>query len=509
MACPHLQGISAKWANVLLADLEQKQFEQNHFIGDTEREIAALQEHVAQLEKQNAELRARLKATHHRKFKANRELCPSTGSADPNRKGQARKRGAPKGHRPWSRRTPDHVDKTVRVPAPKTCPHCQSAGLRPTGNQQEQLQEDIVLQPQTRVTRFLHDLAFCPSCRREVFATARGELRNCQIGPVTKATAIYLRHELKLSYRDIRKVFDGLFGMPFVPASAMAFDRAAASKGYSLYADLREKIRASDVAYADETHWRIDGRNAYLWYAGNDQVDFFHIDPSRSSDVAVSIFGDDFQGDLVADAYAAYNAINARKRQSCLAHVKTTAKEISDEIRLVPQMNRDRNALRFLNAISDLVREACHIGQRRNHAQITQKQALAFRPRLLRKLKKIGARPLKHDKAESLRQRLLDPKRDLNRLFTFLDVPHMEPTNNRSEQALRLPVIFRKICFGNRSQDGAQTLAELLSFIKTAKRQRRDPRKFLECLLTKDLNAAKAALYGRCTVGQPAYCNSS
>jgi hypothetical protein len=34
-----------------------------------------------------------------------------------------------------------------------------------------------------------------------MFATAQGELRNCQIGPVTKATAIYLRHELKLSYR--------------------------------------------------------------------------------------------------------------------------------------------------------------------------------------------------------------------------------------------------------------------------------------------------------------------
>jgi uncharacterized coiled-coil protein SlyX len=357
MACPHLQGISAKWANVLLADLERKQFEQNHFIGDTEREIAALQAHVAQLEKQNAELRARLKATHNRMFKANRDQhrCPSAGSSDTNRNG---KRGAPTGHRPWSRRKPDHVDKTVRVPAPKTCPHCQSVGLRPTGNRQEQLQEDIVLQPRTRVVRFLHDLAFCPGCRREVFATAQGELRNCQIGPVTKATAIYLRHELKLSYRDVQKVFAGLFGMPFVPASAMAFDRAAASKGYSLYADLREKIRASDVAYADETHWRINGNTAYLWFAGNDQVDFFHIDPSRSSEVAVGIFGDDFQGDLVADAYAAYNAINARKRQSCLSHVRTKAKEIYEEIQLMPQVNRDRNAVRFLNAIRKLVREA-------------------------------------------------------------------------------------------------------------------------------------------------------
>jgi hypothetical protein len=65
-------------------------------------------------------------------------------------------------------------------------------------------------------------MAYCPSCRREVFQTADGELRNCEIGPLTKAAAVYLRHEVKLSYRDVRKVFTGLFGIPFVPASAMA-----------------------------------------------------------------------------------------------------------------------------------------------------------------------------------------------------------------------------------------------------------------------------------------------
>ncbi len=35
----------------------------------------------------------------------------------------------------------------------------------------------------------------------------------------------------------------------------------------------------------------------------------------------------------------------------------------------------------------------------------------------------------------------------------------MPPTNNHAEQSLRLPVIFRKICFGNRSAAGAQTLS--------------------------------------------------
>jgi len=145
-----------------------------------------------------------------------------------------------------------------------------------------QLQEDIVLQPRTVVTEYVHQMAYCPGCRREVFQTAEEELRNCEIGPVTKAAAVYLRHEVKLSYRDVRKVFTGLFGMPFVPASAMAFSHRTAKHGEHLYEDLRDKIRAADLAHGDETYWRIDGKSAQLWYAGNTQVGFFHADPSSA-----------------------------------------------------------------------------------------------------------------------------------------------------------------------------------------------------------------------------------
>ncbi|MFH1707153.1 MAG: hypothetical protein ABIF71_04460 [Planctomycetota bacterium] len=47
----------------------------------------------------------------------------------------------------------------------------------------------------------------------------------------------------------------------------------------------------------------------------------------------------------------------------------------------------------------------------------------------------------------------------------------MGPVNNLAEQALRLPVIFRKICFGNRSDDDARAHAVLLSLTATARRR--------------------------------------
>ena len=80
-------------------------------------------------------------------------------------------------------------------------------------------------------------------------------------------------------------------------------------------------------------------------------------------------------------------------------------------------------------------------------------------------------------------------------MFTFLEVPGMQPTNNHAEQALRLPVIFRKICFGNRSADGANSMGVLLSLITTAKCQQRDPLAFLQTLITQGAEAAEPLLY--------------
>ena len=460
-ACPHLGGISTKWANSLIADAEAATFRDNHYVGQVTEENAALLADNQRLEKENAELRARLQAEHASHFKPNRQPI-----RDPK---QRRKRGAPLGHPPWNRLVPDRRDRTVRVPAPTTCPHCAATGLRPTGETQQQIQEDIILQPKTVVTAYQHDTAFCPNCRRPVFQTAEGELRNCQIGPNAKAAAVFLRHELRLSYRNVRKILAQLFGLSFAPASAMAFDQATARAAEPLHEELRDQVRAADIIHADETHWRIDGQGAYIWFAGNPNFGFFHIDRSRSGEVALEIFGPRFQGDLVADDYAAYNLIEPKNRQSCLAHLSRKAKEVAQTIRLLPQPLQHAEDLRFCDRARTLFSEACEIGRLRDTGQLSFAQAKAKRPELYASLRRICKAPCHHPEAENLRQRLLDPKRDFHRLFTFLEVNRMPPTNNYAEQTLRHPVIFRKLIFGNRSDQGAHALAVNLSFIHTAK----------------------------------------
>lgn len=65
----------------------------------------------------------------------------------------------------------------------------------------------------------------------------------------------------------------------------------------------------------------ISGMPAMLWYAGNDRLALYLIDRHRSAEVVQKILGNDFQGILNTEDYAAYNAANAQQRQTCLAHI--------------------------------------------------------------------------------------------------------------------------------------------------------------------------------------------
>lgn len=66
-----------------------------------------------------------------------------------------------------------------------------------------------------------------------------------------------------------------------------------------------------------------------------------------------------------------------------------------------------------------------------------------------------------------------------NGLFTFLEYEGVEPTNNSAERAARPAVQWRKICFGNQSDDGELLTARLLTAERSCILQGRNPFHFL------------------------------
>lgn len=482
--CPHLTFLSTQW---VFEEYERAgEVYQDHLrIIDTlrERPDDALKR-IRLQEKENEELKAKNTALHQRQFKANKkppEAPPQSG----------KKRGAPAGHPGWFRTVPSRIDETIHVSAPEVCPHCGKDNLVPTGEVHEHVQEDIVIKPRTIVRKYVHREAYCPRCRRSVMKAGQGEILHAPIGPVAKSVALYLRYRIGMTYRKVEEVMKGLFGLDFVPASALGFDRAATKKGEPLYEDLREKVRASEVVHADETSWRNNGIGHYAWYTGNGDLALFHIDRHRSTEVARHLLGVNFDGILITDRYAAYNGVHAKERQTCLAHLITRAREITRELLLMKK--RDASAEVFCEDIEKFFSKACATGKDLLRKKIEWKEAARIEKRSMAELKKICMRPLEHKSAETLRVFLIG--KDRKHLFTFLRHPGVPPTNNHAEQSIRFLVIFRKLMFGTRSEEGLRTHSILPSLVFTSMRQGKDPREFLERLLTLDTAGAQAALY--------------
>jgi len=495
--CPYLDGTSTQWAMEEYRHGAEVYQDHLRIIDGFDGELKARDERIRILERDNAQLKAKLEALHRRQFKSNKKKDKETSQKEDEQtssshKAKRKKRGAPVGHPGWVRPKPDHIDQTVEVPAPRICPHCQSEDLRPMEERTEHVQEDIVIQPRALVTCYRHGQAFCEHCNRPVVQAGKGELLNAPIGPVAKSVAIYLRYRIGIPYRKTTELFRELFGLEFVPASALGFDRRAATQGAPLYEDLRDKIRTSEVVHADETSWRGDGVGHYVWFAGNQHLALFHIDRHRSAEVAKSIFGEHFDGTLVRDRYAAYNGIGA-DWQACIAHILTKAKEIRGEHALLPKEQKDAATVSFCERLMDLCSRLCDTGNQFKSGDIPWKKAAPIEKSFVTQLHTLCKQPLRFKPAETLRTYLVGPQQRF--LFTFLRHPGVPPTNNHAEQSLRHLVIFRKICFGTRSQSGLQTHSILPSLVQTARRQGVPPREFLQTLLTTDTATAQAALY--------------
>jgi transposase len=482
--CPHLDTLSTTW----VMEVYQESFllrEQLHAME------ARYQQRIAELEKtllERDEKIAQLRLEHQKRFKANAK------PKDEPIKVKVRRRGAPVGHPGWHRPEPDHVDVVIQVPAPTTCPHCECQDLQECSELHEHVQEDIVLVPRTRVTKYVHRQGICPRCRRPVYQKGEGELPGCCIGPVTRAVATHLRYDLQIPYRKVQYILKNLFGMPLVPATAMNFDRRATALGRPLYEQLRVMLQSADVAYADETGWREDGEGRYIWFGGNENVAFYEITDNRAAESAIALLGKEFDGALVTDDYAAYNAVDAQNQQTCWNHIRTKAKEIVQQIELIDPPIAAPRSLEFCRKLQDFAVEMCELGQKRRSRKLSLARAKAMIPALRKRLRRFGENPLEHAAAETLRHRVM--VKDWDKLFTFLRVKGVEPTNNLSERSLRFLVIMRKICFGTRSAAGTESHSVLPSILQTAKRQGKDAIGVLVTLLTQPLAAAEAALFG-------------
>ncbi len=114
--------------------------------------------------------------------------------------------------------------------------------------------------------------------------------------------------------------------------------------------EVLEQVRASPVVQGDETGWRQDGSNGYVWTFSTPSERYF-LRRGRDKGVVDEVLDSSFSGVLVSDFYAAYNHYPGLK-QRCWAHL---LRDIHDLKGLYPE---DAGLAQWAEAVHQVYTEA-------------------------------------------------------------------------------------------------------------------------------------------------------
>ena len=489
--CPHLGG--AALGTVVDAASEQEDY-RDMLLGqlDFERQsVSKLLEENEQLKAQIEQLKLELKVERQSKFATSAseesEEEPEPLEAADTRDGESKKRGAPVGHPGWFRPTPTEYDQLIPVDEPARCPHCRGdVRLFPNVDPYDHLQEDVV-DGVYQVILYRHPAARCDVCRGWVKQAGDGEILGSRIGPRLRAWAVYLRNGIGISYRKIPTALEELLGVTFTPAALLGFEQVLAELAEPLVDDIAKKIASTDGAvHADETYWTLDAHRAFYWVHCTEVYVHFQFDTSRAGKVSRDILGPYFDGTLVTDCYAGYEAHHAKAKQKCLAHLARTAR---DWQKVVPP---ESAASTFFTDVKEWVRRGCRFYHQRRRGELSAQQLAEEETWLREELLRLETCPLKHEKALTLQGRI---RKHADEWLVFINDPRVPPTNNLAERKLRPLVVLRKITFGHRSEAGAKRMAKLMTIQETAKCHVRRPTDIFYRLYTRPPNQVLRYLY--------------
>ena len=350
------------------------------------------------------------------------------------------------------------MDETVDQKLDR-CPDCgHSLSDEDSFASWEHYQEEIV-PAQVRVTRYRHFRYRCPCCKKVQDAPAQGdEIPHSKLGPrILLATALYKYH-FALPYNKIARMLNQTCGLK-VTASALAQGVLRLAERFQGEMEaLQAAIRASPAVNIDETGWRVEGINHWLWVFTDKIHTVYRIDRSRGSKVVKEQLGENFKGVVNSDFFSAYNPLPYAK-QKCHVHLLR-------ELHNLGERNRSAQFQWLRKKVERLLQDSVRLKEKRD-----KYDAALFQRRLNRlKQRALELDDVEYDDPDSARIAKRVAKH-AGELFTFVENDAVDKDNNLAERMIRPNVLIRKVSAGNRSGKGADSHEILMSLITTCRQK--------------------------------------
>lgn len=373
-----------------------------------------------------------------------------------------KKPGQKVGHKGYGRKIPDHIDHYVDHPA-KCCPHCQGKLAGGTASR-KRYTEDIPDGIRSEVTEHTLHRGWCPRCKKQVEPPVPDALSGNTIGNRTLALTAWLHYGLGQTLQHIVDVFNHHLRMKVTKGGLQQQFYRLQEILFPWYEQIREDALDSAVLHADETGWRVAGKGHWLWCFTYARGTYYLIDQRRGRKVLARFFRRAFNGTLVTDFWAAYNAVICSKRQMCLYHL------LRDLEHVEKYKHPSSHWPAFAKKLRRLVRDGLRL--KRNQEELPAEVYASRCQCLQQRLDQLIATDWKDKQAARLLKRF---RRHRDHLLTFLYDPAVPADNNHGERSILPAVIIRKNTYGNRSQRGANTQAVLMSIYRTLKLRGHDP----------------------------------
>lgn len=428
-----------------------------------EARIVVLEARIVELESQLAK---------QGKTPQNSSLPPSTqhphAKPAPPKSKSKKKRGGQPGHARHERPllATDQCDDVQRL-KPSECRRC---GMKLAGIDPAPLRHQVWELPeiQPHVTEYQRHRLTCRTCGTTSCAELPPGVPIGQSGPRLIAFTGLLMAYFRQSKRRTALFLEALLNQPCCASLTVKMQNQVTQALRPAYDQLVAQLPDQPRLSMDESPTKQGPDKAWLWTAVATVFTVFSVRLSRAATLLDDWLGEDFPGVINCDRAKMYWAHG--RLQWCWAHLKRDFQALID--------SPDRTVKRLGHDLMRPTRELFCLWARYRDGTLSRRGWLKQMQPIRETIDGLLLRGV--FSANHRLHGMCGPLYEYrHRLWTFLEVESIEPTNNASERALRHAVIWRKLSFGTQSANGSRFVETMLTVIETCRQQNRSVFQFV------------------------------
>ena len=379
-----------------------------------------------------------------------------------------RKPGGQPGHPKHERALiPTNQCQAVIALRPTACRRC---GESLAGNDPQPLRHQVWEIPEIKplVTEYQRHRLICPCCQQSTCAELPSGVPLSQAGPRLVALTALLMGCFKQSKRRVALFLEQVLNQPCSPGWVVKLQDQATTALKPAYEELAAQLPTERVLGIDESPTKQAQTKSWLWAFVAASYTLFALRTTRSATVLDELLTEAFDGVVNCDRAKMYWSIG--RPQWCWAHLMRDFQALIDH----PDQQVKRLGRDLMRPTKQLFRHwaRCRDGT------ITHVEMLGLMGPIRDEINRLLLRGVfsGNSKLKGMCEPLYNHR---EKLWTFLDVEGVEPTNNVSERALRPAVIWRKLSFGTQSADGSRFVETILTVVETCHKQSRSSFEYL------------------------------